>query len=84
MTTKVICKGVSVQKGGYKVIDERGKLVDGTEKCVVATFHPVVPEKDDHKESRLNDGFQLVSFQSGAETAFELDKVYNLSISEAE
>lgn len=80
--TKVICKSVTVQTGGYPVKNERGKVVNGTKRSVLVKFDPAeaTSEAEEGKDSLLEGEFGMVFFDQGAETRFELGKAYSLSI----
>lgn len=78
---KVICKAVTVQTGGYPVVNERGKVVNGTKRSVLVRFAPADPTSEEEvKDSLLEGEFGMVFFDQGAENRFELEKSYSITI----
>ena len=82
---KAICKAVTVQSGGYPEIDpDRKKVVTGSDRCVKVTFDPAgPPSRDEKKKSALAAGpLEVYFFEPNAESNFQLDKTYVLTITE--
>lgn len=79
---KVICKSVTVQTGGYPVKNEREKVVNGSKRSTLVVFAAAEPSglAEEGKESLINGEFGMVFFDQGAETRFELEQAYSISI----